>query len=81
MNVPVLLRNARAAAGLTQAEADKRAGTAHSALSSYEGGVEVPTAETVARVIGARATADLSEDARRCEIACESGISSMRRAH
>ena len=46
-----VLRSARHLAGLSQAEAAACAGTAQSALSAYENGSKVPTAEVFQRIL------------------------------
>lgn len=48
-----LIREARTAAGLSQAEVAARAGTSQPAVSSYERGSTVPTAETLERLLAA----------------------------
>lgn len=48
-----MLRNARLAAGLTQAEAARLGDTAQSALSAYENGSKRPTDDTLARLLDA----------------------------
>jgi len=53
MDVGGLLRDARVAAGLTQAELARRSGTSQATLSAYEGGGKVPSATTLARVLAA----------------------------
>lgn len=47
------LHQARRAAGLTQAELAKRAGTSQARVSSYERGAVVPTASTTERLLRA----------------------------
>lgn len=49
----ILLRNARLAAGLTQAEAARLGDTAQSALSAYENGSKRPSVDTLARLLDA----------------------------
>jgi transcriptional regulator with XRE-family HTH domain len=53
MDIGSLLRDARLAAGLTQAELARAGGTSQATLSAYEGGAKVPSAETLARVLAA----------------------------
>ena len=53
MTPDALIRDARLAAGLTQAELAARSGTSQATLSAYEGGAKVPTATTLARVLAA----------------------------
>lgn len=53
MNVPELIRQARAYAGLTQAELAERSGTSQAAISAYEHGAKTPTPDTLTRVLGA----------------------------
>lgn len=54
-----LLREARLAAGLTQAQLAARSATSQATLSAYEGGTKAPSATTLARIlaaVGARLT-------------------------
>ena len=53
MDAAELLRRARLAAGLTQAELAARSATSQATLSAYESGVKVPSADTLARVLAA----------------------------
>ncbi len=48
-----LIRDARTAAGLTQAELAKRARTSQPAIAAYESGDKVPTVATLERLLGA----------------------------
>lgn len=48
-----LIRSARLAAGLTQAQLAARSGTSQATLSAYEGGAKVPSSTTLARIIAA----------------------------
>ncbi|MDQ6778790.1 MAG: helix-turn-helix domain-containing protein [Actinomycetota bacterium] len=48
-----IVRDARRAAALTQAELARRAGTAQSALAVYESGTRTPSLSTLARLPGA----------------------------
>jgi uncharacterized protein len=48
-----LIRDARSAAGLTQAELAGLAGTSQSAVAAYESGSKVPTVATLERLLGA----------------------------
>ncbi|MBS1869238.1 MAG: helix-turn-helix transcriptional regulator [Actinobacteria bacterium] len=60
MDASALLRNARARAGLTQAELARRAGTSQATVSAYEHGRKTPSVETLGRLLaaaGARLTA------------------------
>lgn len=52
MRIETLLRQAREAAGLSQAALAKRAGTSRPTLSAYEHGRKSPTLETAARLVG-----------------------------
>ncbi|GAA5047155.1 helix-turn-helix domain-containing protein [Nocardia callitridis] len=52
MAVEHLLRQARAAASLSQAELAEAAGTSQPTLSAYEHGQKSPTLDTVARIVG-----------------------------
>ena len=51
-----LIREARAAAGLTQAELAERAGTSQPTIAAYEAGDKVPNVSTLERVLGATGT-------------------------
>jgi transcriptional regulator with XRE-family HTH domain len=53
MDTGHLLRDARLAAGLTQAELAERAGTSQATLSAYERGRKVPSVSTLARLLAA----------------------------
>lgn len=53
MDVGALIRNARRAAGLSQAELADRAATSQPALARYETGVTVPTLGTLERLLEA----------------------------
>lgn len=53
MEFPILLRNARQAASITQAEVAERAGTAQPAVAAYESGARTPSLKTLARLLGA----------------------------
>lgn len=62
-----LIRRAREAAGLTQRELARRAGSSQPTISAYEQGRKVPTATTLARLIdaaGAELTTRPAEDVR-----------------
>jgi hypothetical protein len=48
-----LIRQARRAAGLTQAEMARRASTSQSAIAAYESGAKTPTVETLERLLRA----------------------------
>jgi transcriptional regulator with XRE-family HTH domain len=48
-----LIREARLAAGLTQAQLAARSGTSQATLSAYEGGAKSPSATTLARILAA----------------------------
>lgn len=48
-----LIKEARTAAGLTQAELARRAGTSQPTIAAYEAGNKVPNASTLERVLGA----------------------------
>ncbi len=48
-----LIREARAAAGLTQADLASRAGTSQPAIAAYESGHKIPTVATLERLLGA----------------------------
>ncbi|HLA93252.1 MAG TPA: helix-turn-helix domain-containing protein [Actinomycetota bacterium] len=51
-----LIREARSAAGLTQAELARRAGTSQPTIAAYEAGDKVPNVSTLERVLGATGT-------------------------
>jgi predicted nucleotidyltransferase len=51
-----LIKEARTAAGLSQAELARRAGTSQPTIAAYESGTKVPTAGTLERVLGAMGT-------------------------
>ena len=53
MDTGALLRDARLAAGLTQAELARLSGTSQATLSAYERDIKVPAASTLARVLAA----------------------------
>lgn len=53
MEAPSLLRKVREASGLSQEEMARRAGTSRPTLSSYEHGRKSPSADTLARLVGA----------------------------
>jgi transcriptional regulator with XRE-family HTH domain len=53
MDAATLLREARAAAGLSQAELAERSGTSQATLSSYEHGHRTPSAATLGRILAA----------------------------
>ncbi|MEO8091667.1 MAG: helix-turn-helix transcriptional regulator [bacterium] len=53
MDAGDLLRHARLAAGLTQAELAQLGGTSQATLSAYERGSKMPSASTLARVVAA----------------------------
>lgn len=54
MNVwPSLIARARAAAGLSQVELARRAGTSRTTLSAYEHGRKAPSADTLGRLVSA----------------------------
>jgi transcriptional regulator with XRE-family HTH domain len=48
-----LIKNARQAAGITQAQMASRAGTAQPAVAAYESGARTPTIATLARLLDA----------------------------
>ncbi|MEX2556482.1 MAG: nucleotidyltransferase domain-containing protein [Actinomycetota bacterium] len=50
---PELIKRARRAAGLTQAELARRAGTVQSAIAAYESGSKTPTVDTLTRLLEA----------------------------
>ena len=61
-----LIKEARTAAGLTQAELARRAGTSQPAVAAYESGNKIPTVitlERLLRVAGATLTASHLEAA------------------
>ncbi len=49
----LLIRTARARAGLTLRALGERAGTSHSTLAAYEAGRTVPNVDTLDRILGA----------------------------
>jgi predicted nucleotidyltransferase/DNA-binding XRE family transcriptional regulator len=51
-----LIKEARAAAGLTQAELARRAGTSQPTIAAYEAGDKIPKVSTLERVLGATGT-------------------------
>jgi transcriptional regulator with XRE-family HTH domain len=53
VEVTSLLRDARHAAGITQLELARRAGTAQPAVAAYESGSRTPTLTTLERLLGA----------------------------
>jgi transcriptional regulator with XRE-family HTH domain len=53
MEVAPLLRDARHAAGITQLELARHAGTAQPAIAAYESGARTPTLGTLTRLLGA----------------------------
>jgi len=53
MEIPGLIRSARRAAGITQAQLAKDAGTAQPAIAAYESGVRTPTIATLTRLLDA----------------------------
>ena len=53
MDTGFLIREARRAAGLTQAELAERSGTSQATLSAYERDRRVPSASTLARLLAA----------------------------
>lgn len=53
MNTAHVIREARRAAGLTQAELAERSGTSQATISAYEHGAKTPTAATLGRVLAA----------------------------
>lgn len=48
-----LIREARSAAGMTQTELARRAGTSQSAIAAYESGAKIPTVATLERLLRA----------------------------
>jgi hypothetical protein len=52
-----LIKEARSAAGLTQAELAERAGTSQPTIAAYESGGKVPNVSTLERVLAATGTA------------------------
>lgn len=48
-----LIKDARAAAGLTQAELARRAGTSQPTVAAYESGEKIPTVSTLERQLAA----------------------------
>lgn len=53
MEIAVMLRDARQAAGITQLELADRAGTAQPAVAAYESGGRTPNLTTLRRLLGA----------------------------
>jgi transcriptional regulator with XRE-family HTH domain len=53
MDSGLLLRRARARAGLTQRALAERAGTSHATLATYETGAKVPRVDTLDRILRA----------------------------
>jgi transcriptional regulator with XRE-family HTH domain len=53
MEIAGLIRHARQAAGVTQAQIAHRAGTAQSAVAAYESGTRTPTIATLERLLDA----------------------------
>lgn len=53
MELTTLIRDARQAAGITQLEMAKRAGTAQPAVAAYESGARTPNLATLQRLLGA----------------------------
>jgi transcriptional regulator with XRE-family HTH domain len=53
MELTTLIRDARQAAGITQLELAKRAGTAQPAVAAYESGARTPNLGTLQRLLGA----------------------------
>lgn len=53
MELTTLIRDARQAAGITQQEMAKRAGTAQPAVAAYESGARTPNLATLQRLLGA----------------------------
>jgi transcriptional regulator with XRE-family HTH domain len=53
MEISMLVRGARQAAGITQLDLAARAGTAQPAVAAYEAGVRTPTLSTLTRLLGA----------------------------
>lgn len=53
MEAAVALRDARVAAGLTQAELARRAGTSQATVSAYENGSKQPSVATLSRLLAA----------------------------
>jgi uncharacterized protein len=63
-----LIREARTAAGMTQAELARRAGTSQPAIAAYEAGDKIPTVATLERLLlaaGVSLTATRPPDERR----------------
>ena len=53
LNVPSVIREARELAGMSQADLAASVGTAQSAVSRWERGVDVPRVDTLARILHA----------------------------
>ena len=51
-----LIKEARATAGLTQAELARRAGTSQPTIAAYESGDKIPNSATLERLLGAAGT-------------------------
>lgn len=65
MDAASLLREARLAAGLSQAELADRSGTSQATLSDYERGAKTPSAATLERILAAGGRRLTSEPASR----------------
>ena len=64
MDVAATLRDARRAAGLTQAALAKRAGTSQATVSAYETGRKEPSVQTFARLLAATGSRLVAEPVR-----------------
>jgi transcriptional regulator with XRE-family HTH domain len=53
MNIPLLIRDARRDAGITQAEVARGAATTQPAVAAYEKGTRTPSISTLQRLLGA----------------------------
>jgi transcriptional regulator with XRE-family HTH domain len=53
MDIPALIKDARGAAGITQAQLANNAGTAQPAVAAYESGARTPTIATLTRLLDA----------------------------
>jgi len=53
MDASVVIRTARARAGLTLRALAARAGTSHSTIAAYEAGTKTPSCETLDRIVRA----------------------------
>ena len=62
-----LIREARAAAGLTQAELARRAGTSQPTIAAYEAGGKVPNVDTLERLLRAAGTSLTTSRPRRSQ--------------